>query len=163
MGQFLINSEKFMYVRGYIISIIIMNCRIATAVEFIAKLGFKQHDLIMTKEQLVLTRIKKIFAIGKMIQQYFVLGYRVDLYFFEHKLPIEIDEKGYKDRNEGNKRQEALEKLDCNFIRINPDKEKFEMDIHISKIQNHIVELSKNLAEIFLIDNILRRLSDLKF
>ena len=118
----------------------------------------------MTKEQLVLTRIMKIFAIEKMIQQYFVLGYRIDLYFLEHKLPIEIDEKGYKDRNEGNERQEALgKKLDCNFIRINPDEEKFEMDIHISKIQNHIVELSKNLAEIFLIDKISRRLSDLKF
>ena len=107
-GSELINSEKFMYVRGYIISIIIMNCRIATAAEFF-KLGFKQHDLIMIKEQLVLTRIMKIFATEKMIQQYFVLGYRIDLYFLEHKLPIEIDEKGYKDRNEGNERQETLE------------------------------------------------------
>ena len=31
--------------------------------------------------------------------QYTVLGYRIDLYFYEYKLAIEIDELGHNDRN----------------------------------------------------------------
>ena len=31
--------------------------------------------------------------------QYTVLSYRIDLYFYEHKLAIEIDELGHNDRN----------------------------------------------------------------
>ena len=42
---------------------IIMDCRIPTASEFRSKLGFNQNDLIMTKEQSMLTRIMKKFAI----------------------------------------------------------------------------------------------------
>ena len=32
-----------------------------------------------------------------------VLGYRIDLYFHKHKLPIEVDELGHADRNLDNK------------------------------------------------------------
>ena len=39
-----------------------MDCRAPTAIEFRTKLGFNQHDLIMTKEQSVLTKIIKVFA-----------------------------------------------------------------------------------------------------
>ena len=52
------------------------------------------------------------------------MGYRIDLYFHEYKLAIEIDEKGHKDRdtNDEIQRQKALEKeLGCEFIRINPE------------------------------------------
>ena len=38
-------------------------------------------------------------------------------------------------------RQKAWgKKLDCKFIRINPDEKDFYMDIEISKIDNHIIE-----------------------
>ena len=33
-----------------------------------------------------------------MQTQYSVLGYRIDLYFHDYRLAIEIDEKGHKDR-----------------------------------------------------------------
>ena len=82
------------------------------------------------------------------------------IYIFKHKLAIEIDENGRKDRNFDYeiKRQKAIEKeLDCKFIRINPDEKDFDMDIHISKIHNHIVKSSKKL----LTDKILKRLSEL--
>ena len=44
--------------------------------------------------------------------QYIVLGYRIDLYFYEYKLAIEIDELGHNDRNTNYeiKRQRAIEK-----------------------------------------------------
>ena len=70
-----------------------MHCRIAaeTATEFRSKLGFNQHDIIMNKDQLALTRIIKMFASEKILLQHYVLNYRVDLYFPEHKLVIERD------------------------------------------------------------------------
>ena len=43
-----------------------MDCRTPTAIEFRTKLGFNQNDIIMTKQQSVLTRIMKIFASKKI-------------------------------------------------------------------------------------------------
>ena len=66
----------------------------------------------------------KIFANEKVLLQHSILSYKVDLYFPKHKLAIEVDEKGYKDRDQQKEieRQKAIEKeLDCKFIRINPD------------------------------------------
>ena len=34
-----------------------------------------------------------------MKTQYSVLEYRIDLYFHDYKLALEVDEKGHKDRN----------------------------------------------------------------
>ena len=44
------------YIRESLALSIIINCRIPTAIEFRSKLRFNQHDLIMTKEQSVLTK-----------------------------------------------------------------------------------------------------------
>ena len=46
----LIDSEKFMYIHESISLSIIMNCRTPTAIEFRTKLGFNQHNLIMTEK-----------------------------------------------------------------------------------------------------------------
>ena len=124
----------------------------------------------MTKEQSVLTKVIKTFLREKILLQHFVLNYRIDLYFPERKLAVEIDEKGREDRDEHKEieRQKAVEKeLDCEFIRINIDEQKFDVDIHIGKIRNHIVESSKKLTKkstkISLIDNVSKRLLELEF
>ena len=55
-------------------------------------------------------------------------GYKIDLYFHDCKLAIEVDEKGHKDRNidQEIKRQKAIEKeIDCEFIRTNPGEKDF--------------------------------------
>ena len=75
----------------------------------------------------LLKPIMDVIEEENMQTQYSVLGYKIDLYFHDHKLVVEIDEKGHKDRNINDEiqRQKALEKeLCCEFIRINPDKEK---------------------------------------
>ena len=72
---------------------IITDCRTPTDIVFMTKLGFNQHDLIMIKEQLVLTKIMKVFCIEKILLQHFVLSHRIDLYFLKHKLPRGVDEK----------------------------------------------------------------------
>ena len=43
-----------------------------TVIEFRSKLGFKQYDLIMTKEQSVVMRITKIFAREEILLQHSV-------------------------------------------------------------------------------------------
>ena len=76
------------------------------------KLGFKLHDVIKTKEQTIMNSIKDTFE-GENIQtQYSILGYRIDLYFHEYKLAIEVDESGHTNRNINNEieRQKSLEK-----------------------------------------------------
>ena len=72
-----------------------------------------------------------------MQTQYNVLGYRIDLNFHDYKLAIEIDENGSSDRNIDNeiKRQKTIEQnLGCKFIRIDPDKENFDVFKAINKI-----------------------------
>ena len=126
------------------------------------KLGFKLHDVINTKEQTIINSIKDTFE-GENIQtQYSVLGYRIDLYFYEYKLAIEVDELGHTNRNINNEieRQKALEKeLNCIFIRINPDEKDFNIFKEINKIHRHIKKSFKKS----LIDKIWKRLLKSEF
>ena len=67
--------------------------------------------------------------------------FRIDIYFSEYFLAVEIDEKGHTDRDLifEEKRQEALEKkLGCKFIRINTSKEGYDADYEASRIQTFI-------------------------
>ena len=80
--------------------------------------------MINTKEKTITSALKEVFEGENMQTQYSVLGYRIDLYFHEHKLATEVDELGQNDRNINDEieRQRALEReLRCVFIRINPD------------------------------------------
>ena len=58
--------------------------------------------------------------------------FRIDIYFSECSLAVEIDEKGHTDRDLifEEKRQEALEKkLGCKFIKINTSNAKNGCDL----------------------------------
>ena len=121
-----------------------MHCRVSTpkAIEFRSKLGFKQHDIIMTKEQSILTKIMKVFAKEKILLQHSTLNYRIDLYFPKHRLAREVDENEHRNINENKEKKEKknIKNLGCKFIRINPDQKYFDIFIHIGKIYNHISE-----------------------
>ena len=75
-----------------------MHWKVATpkTIEFRSKLGFNQYDITLTKEQSVLKSIMDAFEGENMQTQYNVLGYRIDLNFFDYKLAIEVDEKVIK-------------------------------------------------------------------
>ena len=127
-----------------------MDCRKTLAVNFRTRLGFNQHDPIMTQEQSILSKIVTEFAVKEIILQHNVLGYRIDAYFFKYKLVIEVDEQGHNDRdiNYAMERQKSIEnELGCEFIRINPAKENFNIFVKIGKIQNLITESTKKLTE----------------
>ena len=76
-----------------------MDCRTTSTHKFRTKLGFKQCNVILTKEQSVLTKIMISFKGENMQTQYNILSYRINLYFHEYNLAIEIDENGQSNRN----------------------------------------------------------------
>ena len=109
---------------------IIMDCRTTPVVNFKTKLGFSQHNPIMTQKQSILSKIVTLFAAEEITLQHSVLGYRIDAYFPKHKLAIEVDEQGHNSREISYEieRQKAKEnKLGCEFIRINLAKEDFNI------------------------------------
>ena len=65
-----------------------MDCRITPAVNFKTKLGFNQHDPIMTQEQSILPKIVTIFAAEEIILQRNILGCRIDAHFPKYILAI---------------------------------------------------------------------------
>ena len=78
-----------------------------------------------------------------MQTQYTVIDCRIDLYFYEYKLAIEIDELGHNDRNtdyEIKRQREIEKKLNCVFIRTNPDAADFNMDRLKTQIYKHIIK-----------------------
>ena len=58
----------------------------------------------MSKEESVIIKITKEFSNEKILLQYSVLDYQIDLYFLERKLAIEVDEKRENEREEKNKK-----------------------------------------------------------
>ena len=126
---------------------VIMHCRITPAHNFGARLGFKEYDVILTKEHWS-TKIISSFE-GEILQtQYNNLSYRTDLYFHDQKLAIELDENGHNKINIDYKikRQKAIEQeIGCKFIRINPDKEEFDIIKNVNEILRHIKQSTKKL------------------
>ena len=90
----------WIYFREDLALSIILDCRIPTAIEFRSKLGFKQHDIIRTKEQSVLKKNNESICKWKNITATLSFRLWIDLYFPKHRLALESDEKGHKDRNE---------------------------------------------------------------
>ena len=125
-----------------------MHCKIPKpkAIEFRSKLGFNQYDITLIKEQSVVGSIMYTYEGEHMQAQHSVLDNRTELYFSDHKLTVEVDEKGYKDRSTDYelKIQKAIEKeRGCEFIGINPVKFFFE----ISRANNEIFRLIKELIK----------------
>ena len=76
---------------------IIMDCKTDESCNLKKNLGFTLHEVISTKEQTIINSIKDTFEGEHMQTQYTVTVYRIDLYFHEYKLAIEVDELGHND------------------------------------------------------------------
>ena len=125
------------------------------------------YEISKCPEHEVKSKIGSIFINGKILEEKSVRIYEIDPYFYEHYkekiqvdnndwefilfrinvyfteyfLAVEIDEKGHTDRDLifEEKRQKALEKkLNCKFIRINTSKENYDADYEASRIQTFI-------------------------
>ena len=121
-----------------------MDCRATPAVNVRAKLGFSQHDPIMTQEQSILSKIVTIFAAKEIMLQHNVLSYKIDAYLPKYKLPIEVDEQGHNDRDTDYEieRQKSIKKqLCCKFIRINPANKNFHIFVEIGKTLKQAIKI----------------------
>ena len=103
-------------------------------------------DTFNSKQKSITEKIKEIYG-GEDIQtEYKVPGlkYRIDIYFHEYKLAVEVDEYGHCDRDieyeEEEREIKIRERLDCKFIRINLDEKK----INIFKAINKYADTLKN-------------------
>ena len=85
--------------------------------------------------------IKKI-QVDNNDQEYIL--FRIDIYFTEYFLAVEIDEKGHTDRDLIFEQKALEKKLNCKFIRINTSKENYDADYEASSIQTFISNSNKN-------------------
>ena len=76
--------------------------------------------------------------------------FRIDIYFTEYFLAVEIDEKGHTDRDLIFEQKALEKKLNCKFIRINTSRENYDADYEASRIQMFISKFKdkKNKSEI---------------
>ena len=107
---------------------------------------------IFTNEKILEEKSVKIYEIDPYFYEHYkkntsrwswskYILFRIDIYFTEYSLAVEIDEKGHTDRDLifEEKRQKALEKkLNCEFIRINTSRENYDADYEASRIQTFI-------------------------
>ena len=139
------DSKHSMYVHEDILIPIIMQSRLSDSktIKFTSDLGFNQINLILKKEQSMIESIRETFKGEDIRIQYTVLDYRIDLYFYEHKLAIEIDELGQNDRNtdyESKRQREIENELNYVFIRTNPDAIDFNINELNNQIFKHIIQ-----------------------
>ena len=90
------------------------------------------------------------------------LCYRIDLYFHDYKIAIKIDENGHGNRNIDNeiKRQKAIkQKLGCEFIRIDFDKEDFDIFKAINERFRYIKQSSNQLTKQSTKKNLINKIS----
>ena len=156
---------------------------------FRKKLMFSYSEISKCPEHEVKSKIGTIFVSEKILEEYSVKIYEIDPYFYEHYkeeiqtdkndckyilfridiyfteyvLAIEIGEKGHTDRDlifEG-KRQKALEKkLNCKFIIINTSKENYDADYEASRIYPFISKFKdkKNKSKIKALEDEIKKL-----
>ena len=90
----------------------------------------------------------RAFSAEETVLQYNVLGYRVDAYLPKHKLGIEVDEQDDRsiDRfiDYDTERQKAITK----FIRIDRNKEGFDINIEFGRVQNRITLLNRLINQL---------------
>ena len=144
------NQPKRRFIDVDLVLKVIMNSRTDESCNFKRNLGLRLHDVINTKEQTVINSMKDAFKGENMQTQYTVLNYRIDLYFRESKLVIEVDKLGHNDRNIDYEiqRQRDLERQhDCIFTRIDPDAADFNIFREIHKIHRDINQSTKQQTE----------------
>ena len=119
-----------------------MDCRTTPAVNF--RIGFNEHDPIMTQKQSILSKIVTIFAAEKIILQHNVLGYRIDAYIPKYRLAIEVDKQGHNHRDIDYEiqRHKAIEKELVNLIGLIQSK---KILIFLFKLPKYKITLSNQL------------------
>jgi len=100
--------------------------------------------LATSKEENSLRIVQAAFKHLEPIPQFFVAGYRIDLYFPAQRVAVECDENGHTDRDIPYElqRQQTIElALGCKFVRFNPDEPHFNIGDVIDQIMRTFITL----------------------
>ena len=73
------------------------------------------------------------------------LSFKIDMYFPEHNLVVQIDELGHTDRDKNyeNEREKKIEGLGWKISSINLDAEDFNILAEIRRINDYVIESNK--------------------
>ena len=133
------NENTSKYINGKGLKQLIHKTRMPNSIEVAKHFGIpietkytQQETEIVGSIQKFLTCLQIPFAFQRTVDHY-----RVDLYLPNHKIAIEIDEKGHKYRcpkYEQDREAYVQKKLSCTFLRINPDAHNFNMITSIAEI-----------------------------
>ena len=100
-------------------------------------------------EQDIISALQVAFEGEIILTQYCIENKRLDAYFSEYKLGIEIDEYNHESRNFNHEksRQLMIEIHGITVIRTNPDAADFDMNKLINQIYKHISQSKKEKLE----------------
>lgn len=118
------------------LGLLLSKSRKPLAQEMMEALGLQEIS-VKTKEGETIQIIKNTLVHLSPIEQFFVSGYRIDLYFPLHRIAVECDELHHKYREyQDMDRQDAITKvLGCEWVRYRPE----EAGFCIGKVLNQII------------------------
>ena len=131
------------------------------------KLGL-DPNVVTGDEQDIINTLEVVFEGEIIFNQYCVENKRLDAYFLNHKLVIEVHEYNHEGRNSNNEkgRQLMMESHEVTIIRTNPGAADFDINRLINQIYTHIIESTKRQTKVSteksLIDDLSNRLLELE-
>ena len=149
-----INTSKYIQKRSKFINNdglieLIAKSTLPKAIKLAKFLNLKVHHKFTRKESDIIEQLID-FCTGakiKYIHQYTINKgknkYSIDFYLPDYKLAIEIDENNHKHYNQKkeNERQKYIKKkLECKFIRFNPDDKNITIGSMFAKIHSNIIK-----------------------
>ena len=144
----------------------IKSCRKSSKrfLEFKKKLGL-DPNAVTCDEQDIINTLQIVFEVEIIFTQYCIKNKRLDAYFSNHKLGIEVDEYNHEGRNSNyeKSRQLMIENHGITIIRTNPDGAGFDINRLISQIYMHIIKSTKKQTKKSLINGLSKRSLELKF
>ena len=132
------NEKNTIYINEAGLRSLLCKSRLPNASKLAKKFNIDLHGhKYECKESESIGAIMKAFSGEKMNKEHPVLDYRIDLYFPDYNLAIECDENGHSDRSpaEERRRQRRItKKINCQWLRFNPDSDDFNIFQVISQI-----------------------------
>ena len=138
------------FVRNDLVERKIKSCRKSSKrfLEFKKKLGL-DPNVVTCDEQDIINTLQVVFEGEIIFSQYCIGNKRLDAYFSNHKLEIEVDKYNREGRNSncGKSRQSMIESQGITIIRTNPDASDFEIRL-INQMYTHIIESTKKQTKV---------------
>lgn len=136
---------KYLTIHG--VKKLVQKSRKPEAMKLAQQLGFSIETKYLMKEQEIVKHVCDFLHELHIVTEFqkSVGRYRIDLYLPDYKIAMEIDEHGHRDRDLHNEkcREDFLKRaLGCNFYRINPDDENFNIFKMCGQLASMIMENS---------------------